>query len=195
MSEKEWVDEIRKLLMSSGCLSSSIYIENLKKLPYALEIIEYDLKFTPKNNKEFSMSFETDMLIYEHINDTIKPRIVIEAKLSEITTHDAITYSYKAQHHKSVTPYLRYGIMLGDRKHHPLPGRLFRHGGNFDFMISFKELSPSEDEKNVFVELLHNEINYSKQLEEMFTNSRNKNRKHYFIMQNKLTLTSFDFTT
>jgi len=188
MSEKDWVEDIRNLLLNSGYLPTGICVKTLKNLPYALEVIEYDSNFIPKNDKEFSMSFETDMIIYEHIDDTIKPRIVIEAKLSQITTHDAITYSYKAQHHKSVTPYLRYGIMLGDRKHYPLPGRLFRHGVNFDFMISFKEHRPSEDEKNVFIELLNNEIEYSKQLEEILTNSRNKNRKHYFAIQNKLYL-------
>ena len=79
---------------------------------------------------------ETDLLVFEK-TDIIKPRIIIESKINSVTTHDAITYIYKAQTHKNVTPYIRYGIMLGNRKHYPLPGRLFRHGTNFDFMISF----------------------------------------------------------
>ena len=34
----------------------------------------------------------------------------------------------------------RYGIMIGGHGHYPLPGRLFRYGTNFDFMISFQNV-------------------------------------------------------
>ncbi len=67
------------------------------------------------------------------------------------------------QTHKNVTPYIRYGIMLGNRKHYPLPGRLFRHGTNFDFMISFKDFILSEDERIAFIDLIQKEL----KLEEM----------------------------
>ncbi|GAB4286004.1 MAG: hypothetical protein Kow0081_4020 [Candidatus Dojkabacteria bacterium] len=62
----------------------------------------------------------------------------IEAKINSVTTHDAITYSQKAQTHKNVHSYLRYGILIGNRKDYALPGRLFRHGQHFDFMLSWK---------------------------------------------------------
>lgn len=82
---------------------------------------------------------QTDLSIVEHIDaERWTPRVVVEAKLGSVTTHDAITYSEKAATHRSVHPYLRYGIMLGEREHHPLPGRLYRHGAQFDFMVSFR---------------------------------------------------------
>ena len=185
MTEKQWVETIKEYLQSIN-LSDNIKIDTLAKLPYAYEILEYNNDFKP--TKDNSMPFETDMLIYEEINGVIKPRIIIEAKLESITTHDAITYSYKAQNHKSITPFIRYGIIIGNRKHYPLPGRLFRHGTNFDFMISFQEEELNPIEKSTFQDLLKKELLYSKQLEEIFLNSRNSNREHYFVLQKELKL-------
>lgn len=157
-----------------------------------MEITQYSLDFKPNNEKMNIKPFETDMLIYEQSNDIIIPRIVIESKLNKVTTHDAITYSYKAQSHKNITPFLRYGIMIGNRKDYPLPGRLFRHGANFDFMISFKKEELSEKEKSSFIELLKKEITYSQNIQEMLLNSRSKDRKRYFLMQKKMFLKEID---
>ena len=43
-------------------------------------------------------------------------------------------------------------------------GRLFRHGTNFDFMISFKGFVLSEYEKSILIELVKKEISYSRKL-------------------------------
>jgi len=188
MTEKQWVETIKEYLQSIN-LSDNIKIDTLTKLPYAYEILEYNKQFKP--TKDNSMPFETDMLIYEQIGEVIKPRIIIEAKLEGITTHDAITYSYKAQNHKSITPFIRYGIIIGNRKHYPLPGRLFRHGTNFDFMMSFQKEELNQTEKTTFQDLLKKELLYSKQLEEIFLNSRSSNREHYFVLQKELKLIKF----
>jgi len=185
MTEKQWAESVKEYL-SSIKLSKNIKIDTLKKLPYASEIMEYKTNFKP--HRPSNMLFETDMLIYEQNNDVIKPRIIIETKLSTVTTHDAIVYSYKAQNHKTITPFIRYGIMIGDRGHYPLPGRLFRHGTNFDFMMSFKKEELDKDEKIVLKQLIEKELHYSNQIEEMFINSRSKNRKHYFVLQKELHL-------
>lgn len=185
MTEKQWVETVKDFLISQK-LQKNIKIETLAKLPYAYEILEYDLAKKP--SKETSMSFETDLLIYEQVGEIIKPRIIIEAKLKEITSHDAITYSYKAQNHKTITPFIRYGIIIGNRKHYSLPGRLFRHGTNFDFMVSFQKYKLSTTEQTAFLKLLKKELHYSKQIEEIFINSRSSNREHYFVMQKELTL-------
>ncbi|HPT77197.1 MAG TPA: hypothetical protein PKV93_09070 [Fervidobacterium sp.] len=184
MEENEWTNSIKELLQVAN-FGDNICFDTLNKVPYAQEILSYDLNF--ENPKEHTMRFQTDLLVYEK-RDSIKPRIIIESKIDSISTHDAITYSYKAQTHKNVTPYIRYGIMMGNRKHYPLPGRLFRHGTNFDFMISFKDFILSEDEKLAFIDLVKKEIYYSQKIEEMIYESRNKNRKHYFILQKELRL-------
>ena len=187
MNERKFVESI-KVFLESVKIADNIIIDAHKEIPYIQENTEYDLCFKPKENQNPDTKFETDLLVYEQKSNVIKPRIIIEAKFSEISTHDAITYSYKAQSHKNVTPFLRYGIMLGNRGHHPLPGRLFRHGSNFDFMISFKNSELTEEEKKSFVKLIKKEIEYSQQMEEMLFNTRSKNRKHYFLLQKELRL-------
>jgi hypothetical protein len=73
--------------------------------------------------------------------------------------------------------------MLGNRENYPLPGRLFRHGVNFDFMISFKHFELEDYEKAEFIKLIKKEISYSKCIEEMLYESRSKDRKRYYILQ------------
>lgn len=184
MRENDWTDSIKELLQHAN-LGDNIHFDTLNKMPYAQEILSYNIDF--QEDKMNTSVFETDLLVYEK-SDVIKPRIIIEAKINSVTTHDAITYSYKAQTHKNVTPYLRYGIMLGNRKHYPLPGRLYRHGTNFDFMISFRDFILSEEEKVTFIDLIRKEISYSQKTEEMIYESRSRNRKHYSLLQKELRL-------
>jgi hypothetical protein len=157
-----------------------------KKLPYALEALQYfadDYAHVRQPN-----AFQTDLLICEHSGDTWKPRVIVEAKLRKLSTHDAITYSQKSATHKQVHPYLRYGILLGHRKHHALPGRLFRHGSHFDFMVSWPSEEPSSEELNRFVELLLEEVEASRLLEEIIYNTRALTRKRYSTLRKKLIL-------
>jgi len=135
------------------------------------------------------MGYETDILIYEQLKEKIwKPRIIIEAKINSVTTHDAITYSQKAQAHKNVHPYLRYGILIGNRKHHPLPGRLFRHGSHFDFMQSWKTFEPDKREWSTLIDILKSEYEASLTLDEIIYNSRSKDREKYTCLHRPLKL-------
>lgn len=103
MRENDWTNTIKDLLINEN-LGEGIYVETLQKVPYAKEIISYDEEF---NSVEVgTMDFETDLLIYEKA-EVIKPRVIIEAKVRTVSTHDAITYSYKALQHKTVTPFVR----------------------------------------------------------------------------------------
>ena len=185
MNENEWTKEISLKLNKEFC-KGNIHAKILQKIPYSQEIEHYTAEWEPVPMEP--TKFETDLVIYEEKASQIKPRVIIEAKLGKVSTHDAITYSYKAEKHKYITPYLRYGIMIGDRKHYSLPGRLFRHGTNFDFMFSFTGVYPSPDEWKIFTAMLKKEIKYSIQMEEMLHESRKKDRKHYFMLQKQLVL-------
>ena len=135
MKENEWTKSICEKLQKY--LSKyELYADTLHKVPYSQEIEYYSEGKEWEPHYMDPTEFETDLVIYETDGDKIFPRVIIESKLEKINTHDAITYSYKAEKHKNITPFLRYGIMIGDRKHYPLPGRLYRHGTNFDFMFS-----------------------------------------------------------
>lgn len=185
-SEQKWIQTfIDELDKSIKGIFSNLYVEAGRKLPYAFEITEY------RNDNTHNVShleYETDILIYEQFEECWKPRIIIEGKLSKINTHDAITYSQKAETHKNVHPYLRYGILMGKRFHYPLPGRLFRHGQNFDFMISWVDNAPTDEEWDDLMNLIKLEYQASLNTEEFLFSSRKSDRKHYTVMQKQLIL-------
>lgn len=187
MSEKAWVESTMGPIserMQEADSSLRLYCGS--KLSYAHEIREYTGKEPSLPN---TVAYETDVLITEVVAENVwKPRVVIEAKLGRVTTHDAITYSEKAATHKKVHPYLRYGILIGDRKHHPLPGRLFRHGAYFDFMLSWTSMMPSQSESGLFLRLILDEVKASRDLEEILYTSRSPSRKRYTILHKPLRL-------
>lgn len=185
MTENEWTkyicDKLQVFLKKNN-----LYAKTLQDIPYSQEIIDYSDNWEPEYL--CPSCFETDLVIFEKENGRIKPRVIVEAKLGKISTHDAITYSYKAEKHKNIMPFLRYGIMIGDRGDYPLPGRLFRHGTNFDFMFSFSDVEPSNGEWKSYKEMILKEVGYSRLMEEMLHESRKKDRKHYYMLQKQLFL-------
>ena len=191
MKENDWTKRICDLLLQQG-LDDNIYVDVLKKIPYAFEISSFNDEWDVDANSFDKTSFETDMVVYEKAEGKIIPRVIIESKVGTVTTHDAITYSHKAMYHKNVIPFVRYGIMLGARETYPLPGRLFRHGTNFDFLFSFVGYEPSEKEITAFVDMLKREIIYSRQIEEILSNSRSRGRKRYFMLQKEFHLEEMD---
>lgn len=193
MKEREWVKNIvvERLQYTLDELTRELKVVESHKLPYTFEVRSYnnDVVFETSNFE----AYETDLLILERLSqERWIPRVVIECKINTVTTHDAITYSHKASTHKNVHPYLRYGILLGHRKHYPLPGRLFRHGAHFDFMMSWRDYVPSDVEWNEFVNVINEEINASRTLESIIYNSRSPRRERYHCLHRKLQLTSFD---
>ncbi len=187
MRENEWTKSICEMLQEQK-FGSEIFIDVLRKIPYAFEISSFSEEWKIQNDSFNDKSFETDMVIYEKKDNKIIPRVIIESKIGTVTTHDAITYSHKAIYHKNVIPFVRYGIILGERGTYPLPGRLFRHGTNFDFLFSFINYVPTENEKQKFVEMLKKEILYSRQIEEILSNSRSKGRQRYYMLQKEFHL-------
>ena len=169
MRETEWVELVANAVKPELAITGhSFKIKTQAKIPYGYEIRAY--REEPETEV---ISFATDFLVVEEYSDgSWKPRVVVEAKVGSVTTHDAITYSHKAANHRSVFPYLRYGIMLGYRQHYPLPGRLYRHGTQFDFMISFKDYEPSSKELEAFRDVLLEEVRASQALENMIYQSR-----------------------
>lgn len=183
MTENEWTQSICDKLQDF-LSKKSLYADTLKKIPYSQEIMHYTEDWKPEYPDP--TRFETDLVIYEKKDGMNIPRVIVEAKLGKVSTHDAITYSYKAEKHKNITPYLRYGIMIGDRQTYPLPGRLFRHGTNFDFMFSFTGVEPNDLEWDTFTKMLIKEVSYSRTMEKMLHENRNKDRKHYYMLQKQL---------
>ena len=183
MRETEWVELVAEDVQRdfAALVDQSLRIETQLKLPYGYEIRSYQ-----DEPEAEAISFATDFIVVEDTDSGWKPRVVVEAKMGTVNTHDAITYSQKAANHKAVFPHLRYGIMLGNRQHYPLPGRLYRHGTQFDFMISFREYEPSIKELKAFRSVLLREVEASQQLENMIYESRSKNRDHHTLFHRTL---------
>lgn len=187
MSEREWVQSIIKDIEEAlQPFNSNLRVTDGLKLPYASEVLTYNDK---KPEQQNFIGYETDILIFEQLDESRwKPRIIVEAKINSVTTHDAITYSQKAQTHKNVHPYLRYGILIGNRRSYPLPGRLFRHGQHFDFMLSWKSFEGEKSEWDSLIEILKSEYEASLILDEIIFNSRAKDRKKFTSLHKPLKL-------
>lgn len=182
MNEKEWVQSIIPAIEKGLKMKyNEIFIQEAFKLPYAYEVKSYTEK---EPNEPVCSRFETDILIGEMKDGTWIPRVIIEAKLESVTTHDAITYSQKAMAHKNVHPYLRYGIIIG--KIPNIPGRLIRHGQNFDFMLAVEGYKPSPARLNTIVELLQDEVETSRRIENMIYDSRSKSKAELMVLHRPL---------
>lgn len=192
--ERLWANGVAsKLHLAMATADTSLVVEAGRKLLYANEVVDYT---SAGNQIDARIQwFETDLLVREVEGETWKPRVVIETKLRSVTTHDAITYSQKAVLHRQVHPYLRYGILLGDRLHYPLPGRLFRHGAHFDFMTSWVGQAPTPGEFERLLTLLLEEVAASRQLEEILKDSRSRSRNRYTTLHRRLSLLSSSSTS
>jgi hypothetical protein len=115
-----------------------------------------------KSPKRGSSAFETDLCIFEDVTEGVCiPRVVIEFKTS-ITTHDVLTYSAKAERHKRIYPYLRYGMLASSEK--MVPGRAFTHNEALDFFFAAAELT-EEQFAAEFLSLLEHEVRASRLLQ------------------------------
>lgn len=183
MDENEWVELMAKRIRKTSLFKrGNLTIETGFRLAYGFEIHSHDSANKPAPR---SFAFQTDFAVIEKANNgDWKPRVIAEAKIGGVSTHDAITYSNKAAAHQSVYPFLRYGVMLG--KMASLPGRLYRHGSNFDFMISFKNYRPNEAEIDVFTNLLRYEVRTSRTMEKLLFDSRRQDRDRFTMLHRKL---------
>jgi hypothetical protein len=185
LKETEWVEYVAETAGAGlADADQSLEINTQVKIPYSCEIRA--CREVPETE---AISFATDFIVIEdYPKGCWKPRAVVEAKVGGDTTQYAITYRHKAANHRSVFPYLRYDMMLGKRQHYPLPGRLYRHGTQFDFMISFKEHQLSTQERKAFRDLLLEEVYASRALENMIYESRKRDRDHHTLFHRRLTL-------
>lgn len=180
MKETEWASQIARRLDKHF---PRLRVEAGKRLIYANEIREYE-ELQPHYK---DMKYETDILLSQETKSGgWIPRVVIETKVTRISTHAAITYSQKSATHKQVHPYLRYGIFLGNRGTKALPGRLFRHGAHFDFMLSWKRFRSDDSEWKALTSIVRQEIAASKKLEKLIFDSRKRDRRKIFSFHKPL---------
>lgn len=93
-----------------------------------------EIAVNPKRPRKGQSAFQTDITIFEKLDEQVSiPRVVMEFKAG-VTTHDLLTYNAKAVLHKQVYPYLRYGMVAAAES--KVPGRAFVHGASLDFFVA-----------------------------------------------------------
>ena len=128
---------------------------------------------TPKEPKRGSHAFQTDLLITSSKDDFL-PLVVIETKYGGFSTHDVLTYSTKAQKHKEIYPYLRYGLVVGGQN--KIHNRFFTHNIGFDFAYALNSVDDSNSIKDL-AETIKQQINNAYLLLDIL---RNKNQTKKF---------------
>ena len=166
-SEREWVEEV-KLSLQAALAREGLTVVTGLRLPYSLYVAAYRSKpgaLASTDPATESHGYQTDLLIAEQQQAAAQwvPRVVVEFKLGSATTHDALTYSAKAATHKSVHPYLRYGIVIGGLDGQ-VPRRLMRHGHNFDFMATLPSEKLGRRDRDQLAALLMDEVRASQTL-------------------------------
>lgn len=123
-------------------------ISDQKKLPYTNFCNKVDKNGNGINYSKGQNQYVTDILIYrETENKEIIPLVVIEGKIKKHTTHDAITYSEKANAHKRIFPHLQYGFIVLDATESKFsPTRYFIHK-QFDFEEIFPAKESSKEKQ------------------------------------------------
>lgn len=180
--EREWVKTV-KAALKAEFRGGDLFVETDQRLPYAIPIASYSDRDGAPNltdpKSERPHGYQTDLLIAEKLAGTTRwvPRVVVEFKLGRVGTHDVLTYSAKAATHKSVHPYLRYGIVIG-KYEGPIPGRMIRHGHQFDFMVTLASEKLSKLDRERLVDLLKDEIAASRIIADMNANNANVHVLH-----------------
>lgn len=153
------------LEVAKAMLKPPLSIERSRPLLYELKVSDMLEVMQPaqvKKPKRGSSAFETDLCVFEEVAEGVHiPRVVIEFKTG-ITTHDILTYSAKAERHKRIYPYLRYGMLASSEK--AIPGRAFTHNESLDFFFAAKDLD-TEQFATEFASLLAAEVQASKLLQ------------------------------
>lgn len=113
-------------------------------------------------------AFQTDILV----SKADIPLVVIELKSGTFSTHDVITYSWKAQRHKQVYPYLRYGFAVVGLE--ALGRRFITHNEGFDFAVAVQDRAKIEVE---LVPVIRRQIISAERIIELTRHSRIKLRR------------------
>jgi len=138
MNETEFKEKLQEKLQEK-LEKAGVKVERNKNLIYKV-IVNEELVFepnTPKEPKRGSYAFQTDLLVTEEGNNPL-PLVVIETKYGGFSTHDILTYSTKAQKHKEIYPYLRYGLVVGGEN--KIHNRFFTHNAGFDFAYALNSV-------------------------------------------------------
>ncbi len=119
--------------------------------------------------------FKVDILLQDPAPSNDKkpsPRLAIELKAGGVNTHDLLAYSAKANLHRALCGFLRYGIFVAGDSSRGVTAKWLWHGHEFDFMFGCKNDRPSPAELRKLEEIVAYEVGISRQLERWVNQKR-----------------------
>jgi hypothetical protein len=146
-------------------------VESGKSILYKIEVDAFG-KVTHQSSEDpmrGQFAFQTDLLITK----ASLPLVAIELKVGSFTTHDVITYSWKAVRHKEVYPYLRYGFVVFGLD--ALGRRFVTHNEGFDFALALADTAAIETD---LVPLVGRQITSAERMSALIGSSRVKLRRY-----------------
>ena len=167
MTEHDWIASVRSRLTEA---LPDLTVEAERKRRYAQEIRDYEVPEpgTPLSLKgdESVGPFAVDLLVGEEVSASVwRPRVALEVKIG-ISPQDAGSDAQKAFLHKTVSPYLRYGVLLlgaaGDSRELLIPQK-----GHFDFVLSLPGMELTPPDIGTLAKLIRQEVGASRRLEEL----------------------------
>ena len=167
-SEQQVALQVREILAAHF---PDYIVETGKSLLYKIEVdpsgqLSHENAASPMRGQN---AFQTDILITK---DAI-PLVVIELKSGSFTSHDVITYSFKAARHKQIYPYLRYGFVVVGLD--GLGRRFVTHNEGFDFAMALPDSTTIETD---LVALVRRQIGGAEILCDLMCSDRIKIRRY-----------------
>ena len=114
-------------------------------------------------------AFQTDILVTR----AKTPLVVVELKAGSFSSHDVITYSWKAQRHKQVYSYLRYGFVVVGVE--ALGRRFMTHNEGFDFAAAIPDLAGIETQ---LIPIVRRQIGSAERIIELTRHGRIKLQRY-----------------
>lgn len=137
------------------------------------ERLTYSLNYDADLETE-EQRFETDLSIFEDGT----PRLVIEVKHETVSTHGLMYTNDKAEKHKQVFPFLRYGLLVTSSKRN-LTKKYLWHNRLLDFIYKGQqemedEADLNQQEMDELGSIIDENLQYSKEYEQILTGDSDK---------------------
>lgn len=169
--QREHAAAVRTREVLAAALSRGYQVQQGASLLYRIEIdssgkVSNDGLNAPRRGQ---YAFQTDILVTRGST----PLVVVELKAGSFSTHDVITYSWKAQRHKQVYPYLRYGFaVVGVLS---IGRRFLTHNEGFDFAAAIANVRKVETE---LVPIVRRQIGSAERIIELTRHGRVNLRRY-----------------
>lgn len=171
IGQREHAAAVYRREVLAAALSGDYQVHQGASLLYRIEIDSFGKTSNEGQDapRRGQYAFQTDILVTR----ANTPLVVVELKAGAFSSHDVITYSWKAQRHKQVYPYLRYGFaVIGVDA---LGRRFMIHNEGFDFAAAIPDLDQIEAN---LVPIIRRQISSAERIIELTRHGRIKLRRY-----------------